>query len=94
MKKYILSLLLVVTLLLPKNAFAKEITIANKKYNYTNFEETLKEVGIEKAYEKYEETDDQVPIYLFRGKDCEYCEAFLKFLNENTDEYGSFFKLI
>ena len=94
MKKYLLLLILLVTFLIPKNTFASEITIANKTYEYLNFEETLKEVGIEKAYDSYEENDNQVIIYLFRGKDCEYCEEFLKFLNNNVNEYGAYFKLV
>ena len=94
MKKYMIGIILLIAFLIPKNTFASEITVANKKYNYLNYEETLKEVGIEKKYEKYEETDDQVPIYLFRGTDCEYCESFLDFLNSITDEYGTAFKLL
>ena len=94
MKKLMFALLLFAVVLIPKNTYASEITIANKKYEYKNLEETLKEVGIEKSYADYEENDDQVTIYLFRGKDCEYCEEFLKFLNNNLEEYGKAFKLV
>lgn len=94
MKKILLGILLFTILLIPKNTFAREITIANKTYEYKNLEETLSELGIEKAYTSYEETDDQVIIYLFRGNDCEYCEDFIKFLNNNVEEYGKSFKLV
>ena len=94
MKKSIRLFIIMVMVLLPFNAYAKEIEINGKKYEYSNYKETLKQAGIEEKFSSYEETDDQVPIYLFRGDNCDYCKEFLEFLNSNTDEYGKYFKLI
>ena len=94
MKKRIMSLLLIVLLVLPIKTFARELEIGNKKYNYTNLQETLEEIGMEKKFEHYEENEQQVPVYLFRGKGCEYCEQLVDYLNSIADEYGKYFKLI
>lgn len=59
-----------------------------------NLKETLADEEIEEAFDNYKETDNQITIYLFRGKGCGYCRAFLTFLNNITDEYGKYFKLV
>lgn len=82
-----LLFLFVVFISIPFNVKAEE------KYNTLNLKETLKEEGIEESFSKYKETDDQITIYLFRGKGCGYCRKFLTFLNSITDEYGKYFKL-
>ncbi len=64
------------------------------KYNTLNFKETLEEEEIELKYTDYKETDKQATIYLFRGKGCGYCRAFLTFLNENAEELGKYFKVV
>ncbi len=94
MKKTLYWIILMIVMVLPQNAFAREMTINGKKYEYMNYEETLEDSGIEKVFDNYVETSDQVTIYLFRGKNCEYCDAFLDFLNKNTAEYGKYFKLV
>lgn len=58
-----------------------------------NLDSTLNDESIEKKYSNYNETDDQITIYLFRGKGCGYCKAFLTFLSSITQEYGKYFKL-
>ena len=63
-------------------------------YNTMNFVETLADEEIELKYKDYKETDDQITIYLFRGKGCGFCRAFLNFLNENAEEYGKYFKVV
>ncbi|MBQ3306593.1 MAG: hypothetical protein IJG68_00210 [Bacilli bacterium] len=94
MKRLLRMIIIMTMLLLPFNAYAKEIEVNGKKYQYSNFKETLKEAGIEEKFTSYEETDNQVPIYLFRGDNCEYCKEFLYFLNDNAEEYGKYFKLV
>ena len=47
-----------------------------------------------KGNKNYEETEDQITIYLFRGAGCTYCKSFLNFLNSITDEYGKYFELV
>ena len=42
----------------------------------------------------YAENEDQAIIYLFRGKNCGYCRAFLTFLNDIVPEYGKYFKMV
>ena len=80
-------------LLMPINAYAKTEKINGVEYTYKNLKETLSEESIELAYPKYKETDDQITIYMFRGIGCGYCQAFLKFINSITEEYGEKFKL-
>ena len=87
-KKIIITLVLLVGILLPLN-----MASAAKKYNTLNFRETLAEEGIEEKFTDYEEKDDQITIYLFRGKGCGYCRAFLEFMNSITNDYGKYFKL-
>ena len=58
-----------------------------------DFKESLAAEEIELKYTDYQETDDQVTIYLFRGQGCHYCKDFLNFLNDNAQEYGKYFKL-
>lgn len=62
-------------------------------YNTLDFEGTLAEEEIEKKYDTYKPKDDAITIYMFRGKGCGYCRAFLEFMNSITDEYGKYFKL-
>ena len=89
MKKNIkIFLLLIGLLFLPFTAFAAE-----KKYNTLDLKKTLAEEEIEEAFKNYKPNDDAITIYLFRGKGCGYCRAFLTFLNSITDEYGKYFKL-
>lgn len=87
-KKIAIIVLMLLSIIIPVKAFAKE------QYKTLNLEETLAEEGIEKKFTDYKETDDQVIIYLFRGKGCAYCRKFLEFLNGITDEYGKYFKLV
>ena len=69
-----------------------------RKYDFErnkplDFKESLAAEEIGLKYPDYQETDDQVTIYLFRGQGCHYCKDFLNFLNDNAQEYGKYFKL-
>ena len=64
------------------------------EYNTMNFKETLADEEIKEVFKNYSENDDQITIYLFRGKGCGFCRAFLSFLNSITDEYGKYFKVV
>ena len=65
-----------------------------KAYNTLNLKEVLAEEEITESFENYKESSDAITIYLFRGKGCGYCRAFLEFLNSITTEYGKYFKLV
>ena len=86
--KKIAIFLLGILMLLPISVNAKE------EYTSLNLKQTLEEEGIDLEYSDYKETDDQVIIYMFRGKGCGYCRAFLTFLNSIAEEYGKKFKLV
>ena len=86
-------LTLLVVLLLGIIVLPKTIKAATD-YKSLNFREALAEEQIEEKFKKYEENDDQAIIYLFRGKGCGFCRAFLEFMNSITDEYGEYFKIV
>ncbi len=94
MKKLSIYLLLIALFVFPFTTFAKESKYLGETYETLNFEETLEKENIEKKYDSYKETSDQIPIYMFRGDGCGFCQAFLTFLSENADEYGKYFKLV
>ena len=87
MKKIGIFLLILGLVFLPISVKASE------KYNTLDFEATLADEELEHEYEEYKPSSDAITIYLFRGKGCGYCRAFLSFLNSITDEYGKYFKL-
>lgn len=86
--KKLLIVLLMVLFVLPINARAEE-----KTYNTLNLDEALTQEGIEHDFSDFEENDDQITIYMFRGQGCGYCKKFLTFLNSIMDEYGEYFKV-
>ena len=88
MKKKILLIALMLLMVLPLSVNAKS------SYKTKNLKETLKEEEITPEFSNYSENSNQITIYLFRGKGCGYCRAFLTFLNSITDEYGKYFKLV
>lgn len=85
--KNILKFLVIAIVLVPNFVFAAG------NYQSTNLEQTFKDEGIEYDLSNYKETDDQITIYLFRGKGCGFCNKFLNFLNSISGEYGKYFKL-
>ena len=87
--KTIIFLILLIGLI----ALPFRVQAETKKYNVLNLKETLAEEELEEEFKNYKETDNQITIYLFRGKGCGYCRAFLTFLNSITEEYGKYFKL-
>ena len=88
MKKIGLFLIIVGLVFLPFSVKAAE-----KKYNTLDLKQTLADEEIEEAFKEYKPNSDAITIYLFRGKGCGYCRAFLTFLNSITDEYGKYFNL-
>jgi len=89
MKKKLLLFLIFILLFMPMCTFA-----AQQDFTSMNLEQTLEDEQIEKVFSDYKETDKQIPIYLFRGAGCDYCKAFLSYLNSITDDYGDYFKLV
>ena len=67
---------------------------ADTDYKSLNLREALAEEELEEKFTDYKETDDQVIVYLFRGKGCGFCRSFLDFMNSITDEYGKYFKIV
>lgn len=86
--KKILIILMIGLIILPVSAFAD-----TKDYNSLNLDGALTEEEIEHDFSNYSENDDQITIYLFRGKGCAYCRAFLNFINSIVPEYGQYFKV-
>lgn len=89
MLKKVLSILLGAFMLLPIVSFAD-----TNEYASQNLKEALASEGIEANLGDYKESDDKITIYLFRGNGCGYCNNFLKFLNDNINEYGKYFNLV
>ena len=87
-KKFKLLVILLALFILPFSVFAKT------KYNSQNLKEILASEGIEEAYKDYSENNDQITIYMFRGNGCQYCRAFLNYINSITEEYGKYFKVV
>lgn len=89
-KKIIMFLVTLGIVMLPLSANAALID----EYEHKNFKDTLASEDITLKNTDYKETDDQVTIYMFRGQGCSFCRAFLNFLNDISDEYGKYFKLV
>ncbi len=88
MKKYLFIFVFIAFLFMPSHVFAIE------GYNTLTFREALKEENIEEAFSNYSENDDQITIYMFRGRGCGFCQRFLTFMNSITEEYGKYFKMV
>lgn len=65
-----------------------------KTYNTLTFKEALAEEELEEKFTNYNPSKDAINIYLFRGKGCGYCRAFLEFMNSITSEYGKYFNMV
>ena len=85
--KKIYKLILIILLVLPTVLKADES-------EYLNFKETLAAESMEEKFNNYEENDNQIVIYLFRGQGCQFCRSFLTFMNDITQEYGKYFKMV
>ena len=95
MKKILGVLLAACFMFLPLVASAaSKDKIDLSKYKTLNLTETLNEEEIEVKYSEQKENDKQVVVYMFRGKGCGYCRAFLEFLNDNTNELGDKYRLV
>ena len=95
MKKFLGIVLALLFLVTPMVINAEEKTKINvSKYKTMNLKQTLAEEEIAEEFTNYSENDNQITIYLFRGKGCGYCRSFLSFLNSITNEYGQYFKLV
>ena len=88
MKKKInlLLFLLLGMFILPYCIYAEE-------YKTLDFKKTLAEEEIAEKFKEYQPDNNAITIYLFRGKGCGYCRAYLEFMNSITDEYGKYFKM-
>ncbi len=98
MKKLVVTIAMALMLILPTRVFAEKIDLS--KYNTLNLEETLKD---EQSYNSnftydlsnYSENDNQITIYIFRGRGCHFCENFLTYLgNDLVKNDGQYFKVV
>jgi glutaredoxin len=97
MKKVLGIVITLMLCLLPltlKAVTADDEKISLSDFETKNFRDILKEEQIEEKFTNYTETDEQVTIYMLRGNGCGYCRAFLTFLNDITEEYGKYFKVV
>ena len=102
MKKIIITMIMVLGLLLPISTFASPnpddyetmnlLEVINTENNafsnaegYTVVNPTITEVN---------DTEDQVPIYVFFGLGCPHCHDLFTYLNEIAPEYDSKFRLV
>lgn len=83
MKKILFSMM--IFLLLPMGVFASTQAL--------DLNETLELMNLEKKYENYEESSDQVTLYLFMSQECNHCHELTEYLNELVSDHGSKFKL-
>ena len=91
MKKLLLTLIIFIILLTPINIKAEEF---DDKYPSLNLKEVLKEEDIDPSFTNFDENDsNKITIYLFRGKGCAFCRAFITYLNSIVKDYGKYFKL-
>ena len=93
-RKIMIVLLLMLSVLMPFNVNALESEYLGKNYNTLNFKEALAEEEIAEEFSDYSEDDQKITIYLFRGKGCTYCRAYLTFMNSITEEYGKYFNMV
>lgn len=95
MKKRLLFVLMFFALfIIPINTKAATKTILGNEYQTKNFIETIEEENINKAFSSYSEGNNKITIYMFRGKGCSFCQAFLNFMNGITQEYGKYFNMV
>lgn len=81
-------------LLISLMLFCIPFSVKASKYVTENFEQVLTTEGIEHDLSQYQESEDKIPIYIFRGHGCAYCKAFLNFLYSIVPEYGKYFNLV
>ncbi len=104
MKKNIFFLTIILALslfILPNNVFA-EINVTNYK---EVIDEEIKTFGNEKDYKEYidvlqkanlsdyQESQDKVNVYIFRGSTCVYCLKAITYFASKADEYKNYINL-
>lgn len=90
-RSFIILVISIITFLM---AISSVKALAYPEYPTLNFKDTLVAENITLKNEKYAETEDQITIYMFRGQGCPHCRDFLNFLNDISEEYGKYFKLV
>lgn len=93
MKKKIVAIITILLFLISNQVYAKTMDIT--KYKTQTIEEVFKEEGIDYDLSNYQENDNQVTIYLFRGSGCGYCANFLNYVSTTLiPKYGEYFKIV
>lgn len=90
MKKKIYLLIAMCMMILHFTVLAEE---KESLYTIENLEDVLTRKKVEHDLSGYEETEEQVPVYLFYGESCGFCEKFIVFLNSIVKDYGEYFRL-
>lgn len=94
MKKKLFIFIAIGILLIPFGVNAGSKKVLDDEYETKNFIETLDDEELEKEFTNYQESDDKITIYLFRGKGCSFCRAYLSFMNGIAEEYGKYFNMV
>lgn len=82
-----------IIILSPNVVKAEELDLS--KYSSTNLQEALLDEEISSDLGSYQETEEQINIYLFRGKGCSHCHEFLEYVaTDLIKEYGEYFKVV
>lgn len=72
-----------------KDAVNEEIELFGSAEGYEEAVEELKKIDLS----SYEESDDKVNIYLFRGSTCSHCFDAISYFASVADEYGKYFNI-
>lgn len=96
MKKniYFIGLAILISIfMIPTSAFAEDLDLS--KYHSENLQEAFQKESITYDFTNYQETDDMVPVYLFRLDGCGNCKGFLNFVaNDLLVNHKEKFKII
>lgn len=105
MKKKLVSFITIFAitmLLIPNTAYAEvtssglveavneEIEIFGNEESYQEAVEQLKNADLS----NYEESDDKIKVYMFRGSSCSHCFDAIVFFASIANEYGKYFNFV
>ena len=77
------------------NSYKESNSVNEETTNQDDKKEEVEEGTVELAKEpNYDETKEEVTIYLFWGDGCPHCEEAKTWFNEIEPEYGKYFKIV
>lgn len=96
MKKsiYLIGLAILISIfMVPTSALAENLDLS--KYHSETLQEAFQKENITFDFSTYQETDDMVPVYLFRLDGCGNCKGFLNFVaNDLLVNHKEKFKIV